>query len=149
MARKIVPHIVSNQHPVLLDPTTSVLEAAKLMAERRIGAIMIVEQGRLVGIFSERDVMTRVVARERDPATTPLSAVMTPDPMTLGPDDSPHEALAVMAERGFRHLPIVDKGRIVGIVSIRDLYQAIKHELEEDLSQREAFIFDRGYGVGA
>jgi len=147
MHRHIVPDIVSNQSLTTLAPQTTVREAAKLMTERKIGAIMVVEGGRLVGIFSERDVLGRVVARGLDPDKTLLRDTMTPNPVTVGPDDPPASALEMMAQRGFRHLPVVDGERIVGMVSIRDLYAAIKVELEEEVHERESFIFGSNYGV--
>src|SRR5258706_4409086 len=141
MHRRIVPDIVSNQNLVTLAPQTTVREAAKLMTERKIGAIMVVESGKLVGIFSERDVLGRVVARGLDPDKTTLRETMTANPVTAGPDDPPASALPMIAQRGFRHLPVVDGDRIVGMVSIRDLYAAIKGELEDEVHEREAFIF--------
>jgi CBS domain-containing protein len=147
MHRHIVPDIVSNQTLTTLAPQTTVREAAKLMTERKIGAIMVVEGGRLVGIFSERDVLGRVVARGLDPDKTLLRDTMTANPVTVGPDDPPASALEMMAQRGFRHLPVVDGDRIVGMVSIRDLYAAIKVELEEEVHERESFIFGSNYGV--
>jgi CBS domain-containing protein len=147
MHRHIVPDIVSNQTLVTLAPQTTVREAAKVMTERKIGAIMVVESGRLVGIFSERDVLGRVVARGLDPDKALLRDTMTPNPLTVGPDDAPASALEMMAQRGFRHLPVVDGERIVGMVSIRDLYAAIKIELEEEVHERESFIFGSNYGV--
>jgi CBS domain-containing protein len=83
-----------------------------------------------------------------DPGKTALGSVMTPNPDTVGPGDTALEALQRMSERGYRHLPVVDDGRLVGIVSIRDLYAAVNSELAEDLQQRDAFIFDTGYGTG-
>jgi CBS domain-containing protein len=147
MHRRIVPDIVSNQSLTTLGPQTSVRDAAKVMTERKIGAIMVVENGRLVGIFSERDVLGRVVARGLDPDKTTLRETMTPNPMTVGPDDPAAAALDLMASRGFRHLPVVDGDFIVGMVSIRDLYAAVKGELEEEVQEREAFIFGSNYGV--
>jgi CBS domain-containing protein len=146
MHRHIVPDIVSNQTLVTLAPQTTVREAAKLMTERKIGAIMVVESGRLVGIFSERDVLGRV-ARGLDPDKTSLRETMTANPITVAPDDPPAAALELMAQRGFRHLPVVEGERIVGMVSIRDLYAAIKVELEEEVQERESFIFGSNYGV--
>jgi len=147
MHRRIVPDIVSNQTLTTLPPQTTVRDAAKLMTERKIGAIMVVEGGKLVGIFSERDVVGRVVARGLDPDRTTLRETMTPNPVTVAPDDAPAAALERMAQRGFRHLPVVDGERIVGMVSIRDLYAAIKVELEEEVHERESFIFGSNYGV--
>jgi CBS domain-containing protein len=118
------------------------------MAERHIGAVLVAVDGRLQGIFTERDVLARVVAAGLDPNDTALGGVMTPNPDTVAPNDSALEALRRMSERGYRHLPVVDGNQLVGIVSIRDLYTAVNEELAEDLQQREAFIFDTGYGTG-
>lgn len=148
MHRKVVPDIVSEQKIELLPASTTVRAAASNMAERHIGAVLIGESGRLMGIFTERDLLIRVVARGLDPDTTPLTAVMTPDPDTVGPDDLASLALERMRTSGYRHVPVVEDGKVVGIVSLRDLYAAAKRELEEDLQQREAFIFDTGYGTG-
>jgi CBS domain-containing protein len=148
MHRKVVPDIVNQQKIELLSASTTVRVAARNMADRHIGAILVGQGRRLQGIFTERDVLTRVVARGLDPDTTTLATVMTPDPDTVGPDDLALEVLERLRASGYRHLPVVDDGKVVGIVSIRDLYAAAKRELEEDLQQREAFIFDTGYGTG-
>ncbi|MGF1631690.1 MAG: cyclic nucleotide-binding/CBS domain-containing protein [Kiloniellaceae bacterium] len=148
MHRKVVPDIVNKQKIELLPTSTTVRDAARNMAERHIGAILVGQGRRLEGIFTERDVLTRVVARGLDPDATTLGKVMTPDPDTVNPDDMALEVLERLRASGYRHLPVVDDGQVVGIVSIRDLYAAAKRELEEDLQQREAFIFDTGYGTG-
>jgi len=148
MHHKVVPDIVSHQKIELLPASTTVRDAARNMTERHIGAVLVGQGGRLKGIFTERDLLIRVVAQNLDPDTTTLDRVMTPDPDTVAPDDHARDLLERMRERGFRHLPVVDGDRVVGIVSLRDLYAAAKRELEEDLQQREAFIFDTGYGTG-
>ncbi|WP_193368571.1 CBS domain-containing protein [Pelagibius marinus] len=148
MHRKVVPDIVDQQKIELLPSSTLVRAAARNMAERHIGAVLVGSGGRLEGIFTERDLLIRVVARGLDPDGTPLSAVMTADPDTVGPDDLASLALERMRTSGYRHVPVVEDGEVVGIVSLRDLYAAAKRELEEDLQQREAFIFDTGYGTG-
>ena len=148
MHRKVVPDIVSHQKIELLPASTTVREAAQNMAERHIGAVLIGEGGRLGGIFTERDLLIRVVARGLDPDTTLLKDVMTPNPDTVGPNDRALLALERMRSSGYRHVPVIENGLVVGIVSLRDLYAAAKRELEEDLQQREAFIFDTGYGTG-
>jgi CBS domain-containing protein len=150
MHRRIVPDIVSNQSISTVQATMTVRDAARDMAAKRIGALMITDQGRLQGIFTERDVMTKVVAAGRDPDTTTLADVMTRDPDTVRPDSLALKALEMMRESGYRHLPVVEAdGRIVGIVSIRDLYFAVKTDLEEDIQEREAFLFGSGYGTPA
>ncbi len=148
MQRRIVPDLVHDQILVSLPPSATVQDAARIMAERHIGAVLVAVDGRLQGIFTERDVLARVVAAGLDPNDTALGGVMTPNPDTVAPNDSALEALRRMSERGYRHLPVVDRERMVGIVSIRDLYTAVNEELAEDLQQREAFIFDTGYGTG-
>lgn len=146
---KIIPDVVNNQRIFKLPPTASARDAAKIMGVNKVSAVLVAEGERLIGIFTERDLTARVVAAGRDPDGTKLSEVMTPRPDTLSPDESPLNALELMRMRHYRHLPVVDKGRIVGMVSIRDLYAAAKADLEREVRQREAFIFDTGYGVGA
>ena len=98
------------------------------MAKKQIGAVLVVEEKRLIGIFSERDVVFRVVARGLDPATTPLLQVMTPEPKTIKPNNTFGYAMTLMHENGFRHLPVIDEGKVIGIVSARS---ALDPELEE------------------
>ena len=148
MHRKVVPDIVNEQRIELLPASTTVRDAARNMAERHIGAVLVGTDGRLEGIFTERDALTRVVAKGLDPDSTRLEQVMTPNPDTVGPEDIALNVLERMRASGYRHLPVLHDGAVVGIVSIRDLYAAVKRELEEDLQQREAFIFDTGYGTG-
>ena len=148
MQRRIVPDIVDNQDIRTLAPSDSVRAAVELMADKHIGAVLIAEGGRLTGIFTERDLLTRVVAKGRDPGATALSAVMTEAPDCLKPGDMASDALERMNRKGYRHLPVLDGEKLVGIVSIRDLYSAVKRELEEDVEQREAYIHGGGYGTG-
>ena len=146
MTGKIVPDIIENQTLQTLPETSTALEAAQLMAKNHISAILVADGEKLIGIVTERDLTAKVVAGSLDASTTSLSQVMTPNPDVLAPDDSPLNALELMRLRGYRHLPVVAEDKIVGIVSIRDLYAAAKDQLEEDVRQREAFIFDTGYG---
>jgi CBS domain-containing protein len=113
-------------------PEILVSKAAKLMAAKNVGAIMVVEGDRLVGIFTERDVVFRVVAPGLDPQTTPLAEVMTRAPLTVDPDKAFGYALVLMQENGFRHLPVIQDGEPVGIVSSRT---AMDPELEEFVSE--------------
>ena len=148
MKRRIVPDIIDNQEIQTLSPDATVREAVKMMAGRKIGAVLITRDSKLAGIFTERDVLTRIVDAGLDPDKTKLEEVMTPDPDTLAPNDQAMDALAQMSSRGYRHLPVVDDGQLVGIVSVRDIYGAVQKELESDLKQRDQLIFDTGYGVG-
>jgi CBS domain-containing protein len=149
MQRRIVPDIVSGQSLSLLSPSDKVSLAVDIMAERRIGAVLVASEGKLAGIFTERDLLHRMVKPKRDPEQTILSEVMTSDPDCVAPDDLALTALQKMTEGGYRHLPVVtESAEIVGIVSIRDLYGAVLSELEEDVRQRDQLIFDTGYGGG-
>jgi CBS domain-containing protein len=105
---------------VTVAPTATVAEAATVMATNHVGAAIVMDGEALAGIFTERDVM-RAVASDFDAAGHLVGQWMTPRPVTLTPDAPPGEALDLMLERGFRHLPVVDAGKVVGVVSIRDL----------------------------
>jgi CBS domain-containing protein len=124
-------------------PETLVSKAAKLMADKNVGAVMVVEDERLVGIFTERDIVFRVVAQGLDARTTRLADVMTPAPDTVDPDKSFGYALLIMHERGFRHLPVIQDSKLVGIVSSRS---AMDPELEEFSSEarRRKHIREQG-----
>jgi CBS domain-containing protein len=115
-------------------PRTSVSEAAALMREGKVGAVLVVEGERLVGIFTERDAVYRVLAAGRDPCVTRLEEVMTRDPLTVSPDESFGWALLLMHENGFRHAPVVADGRPIGVVSAR---HALDPELEEFAAEAE------------
>ena len=113
--------IVEDQDLLTLIPQTTVRDTARVMAERGIGAVPVVEDGRLVGIFSERDLLQRVAAEERDPGRTRLAEVMTEGPVSVDGGTSVVKALETMLDGGFRHLPVTQQGRLVGIVSLRDI----------------------------
>lgn len=138
-----VGSVMERRKVLTAPPDTTVSRAAELMAEWKVGAVMVVEGTRLVGIFTERDVVFRVVAKGRDPAQTLLSEVMTPDPRTIDPGKSFGYALLLMHENGFRHMPVVEDGKPVGMVSARN---ALDPDLEEFVSesQRRKHILSTG-----
>jgi CBS domain-containing protein len=145
--KRIVPDVIAHkQDLVLVSPDDSVRQTVKRMIDRKIGAVLVAENGHLVGIFTERDVMNRVVGGGRDPAQTLVRDVMTADPDCVEPNMPAMTALEIMGARGYRHLPVLDEGDIVGILSVRDLYTTIKEHLEEEIKEREAFMFGAGYG---
>lgn len=113
-------------------PDTTVSAAAKLMAGKNTGAILIVDDGHLVGIFTERDAVFRVLAKGLDASTTMLRKVMTHHPATMTPDKTYGQALLLMHEKGFRHVPVVGTSGVLGIVSARN---AMDPELEEFVSE--------------
>lgn len=113
-------------------PDTTVSKAAKLMARKNVGAVMVVEEEKLVGIFTERDAVFRVMAQGRDAKATRLSEVMTLEPQTVDPDKTFGFAMLIMQENGFRHVPVIENGKPIGIVSARN---ALDPELEEFVSE--------------
>ena len=113
--------------------TQTVLAAVDEMCHRRVGALLVLEGDLPRGVFSERDLMTRVILARRDPATTTVAEVMTHDVVCVAPDVSTTEAMAIMTNRRCRHLPVVDAGHVVGMVSIGDLVRAASHEQEYEI----------------
>ncbi len=147
MRRRIVPDLVHDQILTILHPSQTALDAARLMADRNIGAVLIAEHGHLVGICTERDITQRVVAKGKDASLITVAEIMTPDPATVEPGDTPAAALDIMRRIGSRHLPVVAGNRIVGILSIRDLYAAIHDELAEDIKLRDELFMGSGYSM--
>lgn len=114
------------KEPISVDPQTTVAEAVQRMTKERIGCLVVVENGKLAGVFTERDVLTRVVARGVDPDRTAVAEVMTRDPECLGLDDGIAYALNKMSVGGFRHIPLVDsEGRPTGVVAMRAIVDYI------------------------
>ena len=107
-----------------LSPRATALEAAQLMNDRHIGSVVVITKGRLAGIFTERDVLRRVVAEQRDPAATRLSNVMTSPVACAAPHTTLNEIRRVMRDRRIRHIPVVDGKKVVGMISIGDLNKA-------------------------
>lgn len=132
MFDRLVSEVMERKMALSLSPETTVSEAAKLMAKMKIGAAMVVDQERLVGIFSERDALFRVIARGLDARTTRLAEVMTAEPRTVDPGKSYGYALVMMQENGFRHAPVVENGKPIGIVSSRN---AMDPDLEEFVAE--------------
>jgi CBS domain-containing protein len=134
-----VKYVMERKKLLTASPSMTVREAAKQMARRKVGAILVVEHESLVGIFTERDAVFRVIAQDRDSRATRLADVMTPSPKTVTPDKSFGYALLLMHENGFRHLPVIEGEKLVGIVSARN---ALDPDLEEFVSeaQRRAHI---------
>ena len=145
MLRTIYPGVVGEQDVATIEPDATVYDAAELMVERRIGALLVIRSERLVGIFTERDVLSRVVAKGRDSTETKVEEVMTRNPDSLPPDATAVDALEMMGKRGYRHLPIVDGDCVVGVLSLRDLYSAMMDKLNQELEDTESYMFGTGY----
>ena len=122
----------------------NVIEAAQMMVQRNIGAAPVLREGRLAGIFSERDLMKHIIVEGRDPRATCVGDIMTTNPVVVAPSTDLESCLLLMREHGFRHLPICDGDRLVGIVSLRDL---LMHDLDEkdgEVKQMRAYIQSEG-----
>ena len=111
---------------VTVEPSTMMIDASTAMSTARVGSVLVLEQGALVGIFTERDILSAFERVRADPArVSPVSNAMTRNPLTIGPDATVGEAMDKMLDGGFRHLPIIDGGHLMGIVSMRDLARSI------------------------
>lgn len=146
MPRRIIGNIVADRPLVSAKAETTVRAACRLMAEKRIGALLVVEHGHIAGIFTERDALNKVLAAALDPDVTLLSAVMVRDPQTIRADKPLAYALHMMAEGGFRHVPVVDDaGRPIGMVSARDALGQDMVDLERDMQRLEELEASIGY----
>jgi len=123
-----------------ITPDASVYEAVKLMADKAIGALLVLESGNLVGIISERDCTRRVILKERAPKDTLVREIMTPDVITVRPDQTVEECMALVTAKRIRHLPVLADGQLMGIVSIGDLVKGIISKQEFMIQQLENYI---------
>ena len=142
---RTVAGIVGSRQAVVQPPSATVRQAAMVMAEHGIGAVPVVEGRHLIGIFTERDVLTRVVAAGCDVDRTRLEDVMTRRPETVSIECPLAEALQVMVDGGFRHLPVMDGGKLAGMISIGDVVRALIGEHESTISGLENYILGRDY----
>jgi CBS domain-containing protein len=120
---KQIAELIEGRPLILAESSENVREVAKRMSQQNIGAVAVLDSGKLVGVFSERDVMARVVVPGLNPDSTPISKVMTRDIVVGAPHDDVDKALQKMSVVGCRHLPVVDDGTLVGMISIRDLLE--------------------------
>ena len=118
----------------------TVLETVRAMVERNIGAVPVLHNGQLVGIFSERDLMKRVVAEGRDPRTTSLAEAMTDDPLTISLNEELGNCMSVMRRNNFRHLPVCHEGKLVAMVSLRDILLQDLTDKDDEVRMMRAYI---------
>ena len=121
-------------------PGTAVLEAIRTMAERHVGALLVMEGETLRGIVSERDYARKVILMGRSSADTPVRDIMTATVITVQPETPVEKCMQIMTERRVRHLPVIDSGRVVGMVSIGDLVKAVMAEQQQHIEQLESYI---------
>ena len=121
-------------------PGDSVLRAIEIMATRHVGALLVMTEGTLLGIISERDYARKVILKNRSSHDTPVSDIMSSPAVSVTPDDTVHHCMQLMTEGRFRHLPVVKTGRVVGMLSIGDLVKAVIQEQTQHIEQLERYI---------
>jgi len=132
--------LITTQDTYRADADQSVFDVAQAMVDRNIGAVPVLRDGLLIGIFSERDLMKRVVVEGRDSRTTRVDEVMTEDPLTVTPDESLENCMLLMRRHGFRHLPVCEGKRLQGIVSLRDILLHDLSEKDHEVRMMRAYI---------
>ncbi len=140
---KTVAEILNSKpdHSVhVISPEVPVLEAIRLMAEKNIGALVVTEGERVVGIVSERDYARKMILAGRSSAVTPVSAIMTSDVITVEPKANHEQCMQLMTDRHLRHLPVVDGGRLIGLLSIGDLVKNVIAEQQSLIRHLEQYI---------
>ena len=123
-----------------IGPNAPVLDAIKLMADKRSGALLVMDAGRLVGIVSERDYARKVVLQGRSSKDTPVRDIMTAEVMTVGLSDSADRCMQLVTDRRIRHLPVLDGDAVLGVVSIGDLVKAVIEDQQLELDQLQRYI---------
>jgi CBS domain-containing protein len=136
----LISDLLRNQVMVSAEVHQTVLEIASLMVQHNIGAVPVLKGGELVGIFSERDLMSRVVVAGKDPASTIVSQVMTSDPLTIAPNDSLETCMTLMKRHGFRHLPVCTGRELKGLISLRDILLYNLDEKDDEVRMMRAYL---------
>ncbi len=135
----------SNTDPWSVSPQSTVLEGLKLMSDKNVGAVLVVDKGQMVGIFSERDFARRAIERGKCTLESTIADNMTSDMITIDIEKSLEDALALMAKFHIRHLPVIENGRLVGMVSMRDVMEAIISRKDTTIESLESYIEGKEY----
>jgi CBS domain-containing protein len=136
----LISELLRNQVMVSAEVHQTVLEIASLMVQHNIGAVPVLKGGELVGIFSERDLMSRVVVAGKDPAHTFVGQVMTEDPLTIAPHDGLETCMTLMKRHGFRHLPVCVGRELKGVISLRDILLHNLDEKDDEVRMMRAYL---------
>jgi len=123
-----------------VQPDTIVYNAIEIMAEKNIGALLICENDKLVGIFSERDYARKIILKGRSSKDTTIGELMTPNPVTVTPESSIEDCMELMTSRRFRHLPVVEGSNVIGVISITDVVRFIIEEQKSTISHLQSYI---------
>ena len=125
---------------IAISPDAPVIDAIRLMAERHVGALVVMEGARLVGILSERDYARKIVLQGRSSKDTPVRDIMTAEVITVRPEDSSDHCMQVVTDKRIRHLPVMQGGDVIGVLSIGDLVRAVIEEQKQELDQLQRYI---------
>jgi CBS domain-containing protein len=139
---KLVQHLLDSKGQEIISVTAdaSVLDAIKIMAEKAIGSLLVMQGDELLGIVTERDYARKVIVKGRSSETTAVGEIMTAKVRTATVNDTVNNCMAIMTERRIRHLPVVDDGKVIGMISIGDLVQAIISDQQEEIEHLEHYI---------
>ena len=139
---KLVKHLLDakGRHIISVTPDTSVLDAIKLMADKAIGSLVVIDDGELCGILSERDYARKVIIKGRSSESTRVSEIMTATVLTTSSAQTVTDCMALMTEKRIRHLPVLEDNSVIGMISIGDLVQAIIADQQEEIEQLEQYI---------
>jgi CBS domain-containing protein len=130
----------SKQGVLSVSPTSMVIDALHILAENNIGAVVVLENNRLVGIFSERDYVKKGIIKGRKAKDTPIAEVMTPNVFTVKPDMTIHDCMKLFSEKRIRHLPVLDGEEVAGVLSVSDIVNATLREQQEHIRYLESYI---------
>ena len=139
---RTVRHLLESKAPEVfaISPDQPVLDAIKLMADKRIGAVLVMQAGKLVGILSERDYARKIVLQGRSSATTPVRDIMTSDVISVSLNDTADHCMQLVTDRRIRHLPVVEGDAVLGVVSIGDLVKAVIEDQQVEIAQLQRYI---------
>ena len=139
---KLVKHLLDRKgrHIISVAPDTSVFDAIKLMADKMVGSLVVIQDDKLLGIVSERDYARKVIIRGRSSESTKVSEIMTADVITTTSAHTVNECMNQMTEKKIRHLPVVEDNQVIGMISIGDLVEAIISDQQEEIEQLEHYI---------
>ena len=139
---KLVKHLLDSKgrHVISVAPDASVLDAVKLMADKAVGSLVVLDDEKLCGIITERDYARKVIIKGRASETTKVSEIMSTSVFTTSGDQTVNECMESMSANSIRHLPVVEDNRVIGMISMRDLVQAIISDQQEEIEQLEHYI---------
>lgn len=139
---KLVKHLLDSKgrHIISVAPATSVLDAIKIMADKTVGSLLVMDDDEVCGIITERDYARKVIIKGRSSESTMVSEIMSTDVLTTSSSETVKSCMELMSEKRIRHLPVVEDNRVIGMISIGDLVQAIISDQQEEIEQLEHYI---------